>query len=1660
MGPGAVPLGLTDISKKVEEGAIAQGKRETQAYVEGMRAKAEATAKFHEEVQARLKAAGPLPGMPKLGPQPEMLPSTASEVIKPADNDPRRDYAPLGPSPALTQRDIQGDPQPMGGPAQGSGGPENPGGPPVPAEKPSAPAAPTRQPQAKRSYTGPLFDPPAGWSQGPKEVSIQDMLWSATQDVWLNQSSNSGDEALQRVYNDIITKASKVGVSLPSNPVLRSQARIPGSIEVPSDAFIAEWHEKVDNLIASNPRIAQALGPITREAIAGMGDQLSRDAHDKYIQMKEARGEGFWSLDTLAEFGVGMAASMNDPIQQQTLLMGGTSKTILGAAVKEAGINAMVEAMVQPGVQARQLQLGNINSWEEGVGNAVSNITLAGALGFTFGAGGKAFEKFFHKSGNTPRPEAAPEFQHAREAMDALAADMAPEDPETAALVRKAMAEAERDYATAQQLDDRLMPDEFMRAVEEADAQLRGLQEFTSRPEVLPDAPERLIDTTDDGPTPRVGETLTEDGKPVTFTQFNPRDLGVAPDEFQYKRFSGQEGVNGAIADVETWHAPSSGKVLVFERANGERIIADGHQRRSKAISIMDARGADDIQLDGYLYREKDGWTVSDLRLKGAQKNIREGRSDVLDTAQALRERPDAIDSSFPLSRSNIRQARQLARLSPDAWDLTRAGVLDPQFAALIGQVAPDRPNIHAPLARTLIEAGPDNVRQAENILSEALLDYAERDTSTQASLFGDDNLGRGVMYKERAQIMDAAYSWLRSERSVFKALVEKGDIARALGNELVDAANLTAKDQVEMAIAAVMHSRRAGVRTAVSDMVSRALDSVRREGVSPTRAGQQVAREIRTLVEEKGFRALLEAEGPRPPQPAEAGPLFDGPGSPAHVQHADMLEGDLRPEGREDPGVDLEKVATPPDPVAGLVDELKGGTGERTPDQILGDIRKLLEPKKEGAEPKPVDAAKQAEEEFKQLEQTEKALRDALLPLTDAQKVSLMRMQYPDAYAALNRLEGAELDDAIVGRVMAGDLKFARRGAAGTEITYKRFHADVLTDRQNKIIEMAQNGFSNMEIAIEIGVQTSSIKVLMNRAKKKLDKAGIPYSIEPGATGQSLDGQAPGALKAAIFEMLERDLDAAAISERLAAMGMNPPMQTIYVYTSKWRAAKAKGVKFARSYAGVPVKTPDFDGKAVLRQLLGEPSKYLPWHNNPDYRALAAAAGEVVQEVAVDTIVPGQSQIRHNFKEVAQRYGASDKDLPILVRENGVYYINDGTHRIAAQVDGGAHSVRARVIDLDAVTPGVNPAGATREDLLAQLEADFGDGASALTRLGEINILDTPPRWANPLDMGHTDANGRVNIYAANVSADQLRGLVLHEIGVHAGLEGIVGKQGKANVINQVMRRVAEGDAAAVTAFKRVPRDTDPAHVGEETLAYLIMHAPKTPWLQQIFADIRAWLYRTFPPIRDWMTLTDADLQSLAMGAVRGVIREANQAVNYGVTRAGGVVSTPQVKYARRPRGSENPTEIRGAEVSGGARQPGRADARPDAGALAGAAERGDVGAKPQSSRAVVSEPIPAAPASDGRRRWNDRISLSPEQRAERRAQFRDFVDAVEFDVEQSRGLGDFRFKGGKRTGERGAYEQLVYTLRQADDMHESRDMPPAPSSSGFKSRTMARIW
>lgn len=93
----------------------------------------------------------------------------------------------------------------------------------------------------------------------------------------------------------------------------------------------------------------------------------------------------------------GVGASFRDPINIVSLPLGaGASKTILGAAIKQGGINAGLTAVAQPAIAERNRELGR----EYGLDEAVTSTLYGGVGGAVLGGGAKGIEKGSRMLGN------------------------------------------------------------------------------------------------------------------------------------------------------------------------------------------------------------------------------------------------------------------------------------------------------------------------------------------------------------------------------------------------------------------------------------------------------------------------------------------------------------------------------------------------------------------------------------------------------------------------------------------------------------------------------------------------------------------------------------------------------------------------------------------------------------------------------------------------------------------------------------------------------------------------------------------------------------------------------------------------------------------------------------------------------------------------------------------------------------------------------------------------------------------------------------------------------------------------------------------------------------------------------------------------------------
>jgi hypothetical protein len=370
---------------------------------------------------------------------------------------------------------------------------------------------------------------------------------------------------------------------------------------------------------------------------------------------------------------------------------------------------------------------------------------------------------------------------------------------------------------------------------------------------------------------PRSGPGLTGEatyrGRKIYPGSFDPAELAVDAERFQFKADADAQGVTARLRGVEQWDPTSSGKVLVWEDRAGRRFVADGHQRRALA-SRLEGQGFD-ARLDGYLFREADGWTARQVRTLAALKNIREGSGTILDAAKIFRDDPALLgDRSLPITGEFISRARALARLSPEAFGAVVNKVIPEPYAAEIGAMAGARPDLHAALVRLVHQAKPASLEETRALVSEAMLDDWVKAEGEQADMFG--GLPAESTTIARAKVKAAVLAALRRDAKIYGQLVKHADAIEAGGNVLLRDANEAAAAVTRTALEVLSRlSLRAGE---VGEAVAKAAAEVM-DGKRPHDAARGLIQMVKNRIAAgealDDFRAT--AIDPKPPAEASA---------------------------------------------------------------------------------------------------------------------------------------------------------------------------------------------------------------------------------------------------------------------------------------------------------------------------------------------------------------------------------------------------------------------------------------------------------------------------------------------------------------------------------------------------------------------------------------------------------------------------------------------------------------------------------------------------------------------------------------------------------------------------------------------------------------------
>ena len=293
-------------------------------------------------------------------------------------------------------------------------------------------------------------------------------------------------------------------------------------------------------------------------------------------------------------------------------------------------------------------------------------------------------------------------------------------------------------------------------------------------------------------------------------------------------------------------------------------------------------------------------------------------------------------------------------------------------------------------------------------------------------------------------------------------------------------------------------------------------------------------------------------------------------------------------------------------------------------------------------------------------------------------------------------------------------------------------------------------------------------------------------------------------------------------------------------------------------------------------------------WYGEGTYKNEGARMVEVTPDEYLEKVKPltMDDESRENvdiLKEHIQNGGTLD---PLLIRANGK---EDGRHRaIAAKelgittipvIDYGNHFKNAKEVPevvkaKEDYSYSAAPTEATTGHTTASLSKAMSPELKRLVASGKAVIHDTQatlPGENHPANVkGMTTAEGITHYVANKLTPSTMESVALHEVGVHAGMEKMLGKEFWEDVKNQALNGQGKEFDKARAA---VPAST-PAHLkAEETLAYLVEHSPHLSLVRRIVAAIRNFMRSKLGAN---IKLSEADARQMATASMR---REATTA-------------------------------------------------------------------------------------------------------------------------------------------------------------------------------------
>ena len=211
---------------------------------------------------------------------------------------------------------------------------------------------------------------------------------------------------------------------------------------------------------------------------------------------------------------------------------------------------------------------------------------------------------------------------------------------------------------------------------------------------------------------------------------------------------------------------------------------------------------------------------------------------------------------------------------------------------------------------------------------------------------------------------------------------------------------------------------------------------------------------------------------------------------------------------------------------------------------------------------------------------------------------------------------------------------------------------------------------------------------------------------------------------------------------------------------------------------------------------------------------------------------------------------------------------------------------------------------GHTAQSLRSELTAEFGEqGIASLEKRGILNIHDSvehaPEHIRNAVESDAIGAHseGTTHLFADRIAKGEGRRGLLHEVGEHYGLKGMLGERVYNNLLDTIAKN-AQRDPVIKEAIDHVARNypelkDNPAQFAREVVARVGETAPTHTVWRRIVAGVKNFLVK----MGLMKNLNARDIQDLIQHSLRTAMKRDIEAPKRGVESNKAQTATPAFK-------------------------------------------------------------------------------------------------------------------------------------------------------------------